>query len=674
VKQFNIAVWIDNCGWANILNLGYFTAMIRRLILIFISFSILYSQNPSDKSIETCGHVLSAAKWLNTESTLTVNQEKIDVTYYRIDLNIDIDAEEIDGSVLVNGWIGMDQPDSIELDFADEMIVDSVKFYGELCPFVHESDYLKVPAPETTIPEGYSFSVEVFYHGTPPYTGFGAFNFDTHANIDHIWTLSEPYGARDWWPCKDDPSDKADSVDIIITVPEEQIVASNGILVSETNVGNERKQYHWQETYPICTYLISVTTYPYTVWQDEYIAMNGDTLPLNYYVYPDHYESVYDNYLLTNDMMEVFAQRFGEYPFMGEKYGHAEFGRGGGMEHQTLTSLGGSSQWLIAHELGHQWWGDLVTCASFHHIWLNEGFARFSEAIWEEAYNGIQAYKDYWQSHEYYGPGTIFVENPNSVGNIFDGNLSYNKAGWIVHMLRGVMGDSLFFESLQSYVYHDSLAYGAVTTEDFQTVCENVSGLDLGDFFQQWIYGEYYPQYAVSWEMLDTDELIVNIEQTQNWQTFRMPIQLNVTTPTETLSFTVENESTYETYNLGLIGADVIDVKLDPDNWILKDVVYLSIDSNLPQSEQLVIYPAYPNPFNPETTLSFFIPENIGQSLAKVVVYDLKGSLVSIIWDGSIQPGLFTLKWKPKNVASGSYFIRLTTLNTSYSQKVQLVK
>lgn len=674
MKQFNIAVWIDNCGWANILNLGYFTAMIRRLILIFISFSILYSQNPSDKSIETCGHVLSAAKWLNTESTLTVNQEKIDVTYYRIDLNIDIDAEEIDGSVLVNGWIGMDQPDSIELDFADEMIVDSVKFYGELCPFVHESDYLKVPAPETTIPEGYSFSVEVFYHGTPPYTGFGAFNFDTHANIDHIWTLSEPYGARDWWPCKDDPSDKADSVDIIITVPEEQIVASNGILVSETNVGNERKQYHWQETYPICTYLISVTTYPYTVWQDEYIAMNGDTLPLNYYVYPDHYESVYDNYLLTNDMMEVFAQRFGEYPFMGEKYGHAEFGRGGGMEHQTLTSLGGSSQWLIAHELGHQWWGDLVTCASFHHIWLNEGFARFSEAIWEEAYNGIQAYKDYWQSHEYYGPGTIFVENPNSVGNIFDGNLSYNKAGWIVHMLRGVMGDSLFFESLQSYVYHDSLAYGAVTTEDFQTVCENVSGLDLGDFFQQWIYGEYYPQYAVSWEMLDTDELIVNIEQTQNWQTFRMPIQLNVTTPTETLSFTVENESTYETYNLGLIGADVIDVKLDPDNWILKDVVYLSIDSNLPQSEQLVIYPAYPNPFNPETTLSFFIPENIGQSLAKVVVYDLKGSLVSIIWDGSIQPGLFTLKWKPKYVASGSYFIRLTTLNTSYSQKVQLVK
>ena len=115
--------------------------------------------------------------------------------------------------------------------------------------------------------------------------------------------------------------------------------------------------------------------------------------PLEYYVYPDHYEMVYDNYLLTKDMMEVFAEKFGEYPFMGEKYGHVEFGRGGGMEHQTISSMGGHSQWLIAHELGHQWWGDLVTCSSFHHIWLNEGFARFSEAIWDEASQGFDAYK-----------------------------------------------------------------------------------------------------------------------------------------------------------------------------------------------------------------------------------------------------------------------------------------
>ena len=150
--------------------------------------------------------------------------------------------------------------------------------------------------------------------------------------------------------------------------------------------------------------------------------------------------------MLTDDMMEVFADRFGEYPFMGEKYGHADFGRGGGMEHQTISSMGGYSQWLIAHELGHQWWGNLVTCASFHDIWLNEGFARFSESIWEEETGGFQAYKDYWQSRSYFGPGTIYVEEPNTASQIFNLNLTYNKAGWVVHMLRGVLGDSLFLK------------------------------------------------------------------------------------------------------------------------------------------------------------------------------------------------------------------------------------
>ena len=656
----------------------YFRLMIHKLLHTFILLFflllpvLLWSQ--FDKEPETCGHALSAAKWHSIESSLTENQKKIDITYYRINFEIDIDDQEIDGSVLVNGSVGMDQPDSIELDFADQMTVDSVKFSGELWTFNHESYRLKIPVPDETIPEGYEFSIEVFYHGTPPTTGFGAFNFDQHANIDHIWTLSEPYGARDWWPCKDDPSDKADSADIIITVPEEQIVVSNGLLIEETQLDGGRKRYHWEERYPICTYLISVTTYPYTVWHDEYIAMNGDTLPLDYYVYPDHYESVYDNYLLTNDMIEVFAQRFGEYPFMGEKYGHAEFGRGGGMEHQTITSLGGWSQWLIAHELGHQWWGDLVTCASFHHIWLNEGFARYSEAIWEESHNGIEAYKDYWESHTFYGSGSIYVEDPSSTGQIFDGNLSYNKAGWVVHMLRGVMGDSLFFETLQSYAYNDSLAYGAVTTEDFQAVCEDVSGLDLDDFFQQWIYGEYYPQYAVSWEMLDTDELMVTVEQMQSWQYFNMPIDLQVVLPEGTLEFTVDNQGQSQEYNLGLIGGSAYSVRLDPDNWILKEVEYLSLAGPLPDQAQLILYPAYPNPFNPETSILYYVPNNFGEIEPTIHIYDLKGRLVDQVYPGMSDPGLNRTFWHASGHVSGTYFIQLEANNSFYQQKIQLIK
>ena len=647
--------------------------MFQRSFLFLFQLGFILSQTLTDKPIETCGHAFSAAKWLSTESSLTDDQEKIDIIYYRINLEIDIDAQEISGSVLINGSVGMDQPDSIELDFADQMTVDSVKFSNELWTFNHENYRLKLPAPEA-IPEGYEFSIEVFYHGTPPSTGFGAFNFDQHANIDHIWTLSEPYGARDWWPCKDDPSDKADSVDIIITVPEEQIVASNGLLIEETELDGGRKRYHWSERYPICTYLVSVTTYPYTLWHDEYIGMNGDTLPLDYYVYPDHYDLVHDNYLLTNDMMEAFAPKFGEYPFMGEKYGHAEFGRGGGMEHQTLSSMGGHSQWLIAHELGHQWWGDLVTCASFHHIWLNEGFARFSEAIWEEAYNGVDAYNEYWQSHAYYGPGTVFVEEPNTVSQIFNGNLTYNKAGWVVHMLRGVMGDSLFFETLQSYASNDSLAYGAVTTENFQAVCEDVSGLDLDDFFQQWIYGDYYPRYGVSWEMLDTDELIVTIEQMQSWQYFNMPIDLKVILPEGTMEFTVDNQGQSQEYNLGLIDGFPYSVQLDPDNWILKEVEYLSVASPLPNQPQLILYPAYPNPFNPETSILYYVPDDFGEIEPTILIYDVKGRLVDQVYPGLSGPGLNRTSWHASGNGSGTYFIQLEANHSFYQQKIQLIK
>ena len=648
--------------------------MIHRVFILFSQCIFLIAQNVTDKPLEICSAHNSSARWLSLASTLTEAQEKIDVSYYRINIDIDLEIEQISGAVVVNGSVGIDQPDSIQLDFSDQMVVDSVKYYGEEWPFEHLNDKINIPVPDATIPEGYDFSIEVFYHGEPPSTGFGSFNFDEHMNIDHVWTLSEPYGSRDWWPCKDDPSDKADSADIIIIVPNDQIAVSNGVLVDEEDMGDGRKKYHWSERYPICTYLVSIASYPYTVWYDEYIGLNGDTLPLEYYVYPDHYDLVYDNYLLTKNMMEVFADKFGEYPFMGEKYGHAEFGRGGGMEHQTITSLGGYSQWLIAHELGHQWWGDLITCASFHHIWLNEGFARFSEALWEEAHNGEEAYKNYWLSHSYYGAGTVYVEEPNTASQIFNGNLTYNKAGWVVHMLRGVMGDSLFFETLKSYGSNDSLAYSAATTEDFQLVCEDISGLDLEDFFQQWIYNDYYPRYALYWEMQDTGELIVKIEQTQNWQYFHMPIDLQVILPNDTLLFRLDNDGESQEYNLGVIAGEPYAIWLDPENWILKEVEYMSITSPLPGQAQITLFPAYPNPFNPQTSIGYFIPDQLGQLKPTIRIFDVRGNLVDQIGPTLPVAGYNQIAWNATGQGSGVYFIQLSANDVYYSQKIQLLK
>ena len=651
--------------------------MIKNLIIWSVFSQILFAQMKTDKPVSEilCGKNSSANRWLGANSTLTEDQNKIDIIFYDLDLAIDFDVEKIAGSLKMLGSVlPNEQINNFEIDFSDIMIVDSVILYGEPVSYTHTNNLISIPASHLDNNSGYDFDIIIYYHGTPPECGFGSFVFDQHDNQNHVWTLSEPYGARCWWPCKDDPSDKADSIYIAITVPGDQIVASNGLLHSVETLGHGKKRYEWRERYPIPTYLVSLAIYPYTFWSDEYISANGDTLPLDFYVYPENYDISRPNFLLIKDMLEVFSDRFGEYPFIEEKYGHANFGWGGGMEHQTITSLGGHSEWLIAHELGHSWWGNKITCANFGHIWLNEGFARFSEALWEEERYGYDRYKEYWSDHTYYGAGTIFVENPNNISSIFNTGLSYNKAGWVVHMLRGVLGDSLFFNVLRSYSSNDSLAYSSATTQDFQNICESHSGMDLDFFFSQWIYGEGYPRYSISWNRNEMNELIVNIQQIQSGQYFFMPIDIQVILSEDTLNYVVENDGQYTSYNLGYIGPNSFNVRLDPDNWILKEVEYLTIGSELPGPRQLKLFPPYPNPFNSGTNISFFIPDYMGQDEVKINIFDLRGRLVSSIWSGRPLIGHNMFNWNAENKPSGVYIIELATQDKKLIQKLQLIK
>ena len=643
--------------------------------MLFLIPTMIFSRfSGTDKPVYNCGLSHTANKILNNKSTLTPDQQKIDISYYKLDLEILIDERIIVGTLVVRGHFGTDQPDLIELDLSSAMSVDSVKFFGEVWPFEHDNHILKIPTLQITMHGGYDFSVEIFYGGTPIPSGFGSFNFDTYNGEDHVWTLSEPYGARDWWPCKDDPSDKADSMDIIISLPDDQIPVSNGLLINEVEIGDGKKKYHWKEKYPISTYLVSITTYPYRFWSDNYISSQNDTMPIDFYVYPNHYDMTYNNYLKTKEMITIFSEKFGEYPFINEKYGHVEFNRAGGMEHQTISSMGGHSEWLIAHELAHQWWGNLVTCASFNHIWLNEGFARFGEALWQEEKYGVGAYRDFWSAHAYYGPGTVYVENPTSTSEIFNGNLSYNKAGWVLHMLRGILGDSIFFDVLKSYATNDSLAYNAVTTEKFQNVSEYISGLELDYFFDQWIYGEGYPKYSIDWEINKNSELIVNIQQVQKTQYFKMPINLQLLLPDGITEIRIDNSQAFETYNLGIIGSSTFNLILDPDEWILKEVQYLNMGYEFPGPSQITLYPAYPNPFNSGTTISFFIPETVGEKNGDIKIYDLKGKYSGSIWSGKTKIGLNKINWKAYDRPSGIYFIVLDTENKNFSQKVQFIK
>ncbi len=531
------------------------------------------SRGPGDISRELAA---AKAEWYaraaDRATDPTSNQTSYDAVYYFLNLEIDPVTETVSGTVRMDAEVTTGPLAAADLDLYDNMTVDGVTCGGGPVGFTHAGDLLSVTL-DHIYAEGETFTLEVTYHGTPS-AAEGAFGFDSYGGEDMIWSLSEPFGARTWWPCKDYPLDKADSVDIWITVPNNLIVASNGTLRATVDQGSTLS-YRWHEGYPIATYLVSVAIHPYTVFSDYYHYAPGDSMEIRYFVFPGHYDGVQATYAMVPDMIANYAGLFGEYPFIEEKYGHAEFTWGGGMEHQTITSLGGWGEYLIVHELAHMWWGDMITCDTFNHIWLNEGFATYSEALWAENAYGDEAYREQMAYAKYLGGGTIYVpdEELSDWGRIFSSNLSYNKASWVPHMLRGAVGDSLFFEILHAY-YGSIHQYGSATTEEFRDIAEQVSGRDLDRFFQQWIYEEGFPVYRAQWDSQPVKaghEIALTIDQLQTNAVFQMPIRIAVTTSAGETTLVVEDSLATQQFTL-VVDDEPLDLELDPDEWILRIV------------------------------------------------------------------------------------------------------
>jgi aminopeptidase N len=511
------------------------------------------------------------ARFASLASEPTPNQSKYDVTYYLLDLGMDPVARTVSGTVRMEARVVTGPLAEVDVDLYDNMTVAAVaKTGGDSLAYSHSGDILTISL-DRAYAGGETFSVDITYSGTPS-TSAGAFEFTTYGGRTTIWSLSEPFGARTWWPCKDYPDDKCDSADIWITVPDDLIVASNGTLRGTEDNGGTLT-YKWHEKYPIATYLVSVAIHPYTVFSDYYHYSPADSMEIRYYVFPGHYSLVQATYALVPQMIATYAGFFGEYPFLDEKYGQAEFTWGGGMEHQTITSLGGWGEYLLVHELAHMWWGDMITCDDFHHIWLNEGFATYGEALWAEATYGEAAYKQQMEYAKYLGGGTIYVPDLSDWNRIFDPDLSYDKASWILHMLRGVVGDSTFFDILHTY-YGSPHRYASATTEDFRDICEAVAGLDFDRFFEQWVYEEGFPYYYYSWTSQPATggyEITLDIDQLQDNVVFEMPIQVGVETAGGETTFVVGDSLAAQQFSL-VVEDEPLSVSLDKDEWILRMV------------------------------------------------------------------------------------------------------
>jgi hypothetical protein len=507
------------------------------------------------------------SRTLALATAATPNQLAYDVHAYDLDLTFSPQLSRVTGMVRMRGTVVNGPISTVDLDLNASMTATAVWNNDIPSSYSRTGDVISVNLG-SSYATGATLDIRVAYQGVPV---AGSFGYSITNGRQLIWSLSEPYGARTWWPCKDAPEDKADSVTIRFTVPTGLKTASNGTLISSVDNGSQVVT-RWRESHPIAPYLVFIASYPYTQTLDWYRPSPTDSMRIDFFNYPETAPSVAPIQSRVKDMLAAFSARFGPYPFFNEKYGHAQFNFGGGMEHQTCTSLGSFAEFVVAHELAHQWWGDMVTCRDFHHIWLNEGFATYGEALWAESQGGPAAYHADLALNKFYGPGSVWVPNDLDEARIFDSDLSYDKGSWVLHMLRHVLGDAAFFASFAQY--RASHPYGTAVTEDFRDACEAASGRDLDAFFQQWVYGERYPIYRPDWTWSPAAggfDVTLTLEQRQGWQLFTMPVDVRIQTAGGPRDFVVPDSLASQAFVLH-VDAQPLSLAIDPDNWILRQL------------------------------------------------------------------------------------------------------
>jgi aminopeptidase N len=588
----------------------------------------------------------------------------IDVNYYGLDLEITTNPTMVMGAATIKFTPIANGVSSYQLDLHSNFLIDSVMLNGSEVNFTHQNNRITIPA-NTGAEALKSQFATIYYRGVPP-TGVieeGIF-FENQPNSNNpvVYTLSEPYGAISWFPCNDNPEDKADSCDVNITMDNFFIPVSNGKFLGAEDVGKNRKKHKWSHKYPISHYLISIAATNYTFKQTTWSYGDSINMDVVDYLYQRSASNptVIEELKRTNQMLDIFSNHFGVYPFYKEKYGHAMFNFGGGMEHQTISSMGGFNETLIAHELAHQWYGNKVTCKTWQDIWVNEGFATYLEAIYLEDTYGKSRYNadmDQNMGLAKQAKGTIFVQNTNSINEIFNFQRTYAKGAVVLHMLRGVMGDEIFFKFMKEYA-NGEFSFGAASIDDVKKVAQQVSGLDLTDFFEQWLFKDGYPSYDISYSIANKSAAISINQKTVNGSTplFKMPMQIEVVFQdgsSEIQRILIDQKESQ--ISLENLTKNIKEINFDPFNYIMKEMsVKASVAGVLAnengKNSSLTIYP---NPSQEYITVS-------NSDLTNAYLSNSSGQRVSV--------PIFGEKLDIRQLPAAKYYIHLVEGDHTFIQ------
>ena len=586
----------------------------------------------------------SSAKTLQTTAPL---ENKYDLKFYHLNINVQRNSLFVSGNVKSLAKVVTPTLDSFAFVLHENHTIDSVYVNGAKRNFVRR-DSLALATAGTPIAQNQLFEAIVYYKGTCTASGGSAigngYNVGTSGSWGNqvTWSLSESLAAYHWFPCKQDLRDKLDSSWVYATTDSANMVGSNGILKNIVSIGN-KKRYEWQSKYPIDYYLISVATTKYRQYnlyaKPQYLV--NDSIFIQNFIY----DNAINNSTWINGQkvelnkivptMNFMCNIFGMYPFYKEKYGHCMAPFGGGMEHQTMTSLGFFDFELDAHELGHQWWGDHVTCASWKDIFINEGWASYSEYLCHQYMTGTgttatQKMLDVHNNVMSQPGGSVYFTNADTMNAnvIFSSRLTYDKGSAVVHSLRyEINNDSVFFPAIRAFqnFYGNSTA----TVIEFKLFMEAQSGLNFNQFFNQWYYGQGYPTFSVAWNQA-SNVFYLKSTQTQSFPSsvplFKTPVDYRIsrTAKPDTIVRLFHGQA-IENYTIALTGS-VTSIGIDPNNWILNKVGTNTKDLTLSTSELNDVAPLVfvgPNPTS--DVLNIYLYNN---EKASVEIFDITGKSI----------------------------------------------
>lgn len=594
-------------------------------------FFLLASLTVFSHGQEYCSHSVRSA-FVNSSVSPGYNelQNCYDVRFY------DLELEVSDTSTFLRAATGitfeaLSEIDTLVFELTQSMIIDSIFLDGQKVPEFNHNDGLAMVFPRQPLSSGSLHQLKIWYQGGQSDGGFFS-GLTNRTDITYkkpvTYTLSEPFQASSWFPVKQNLEDKADSVRIRITTPEGLLAGSNGLLTATETLPDGRSQFTWESRYPIAFYLISIAVSDYLDYSFYvHFEEDNDSLLVQNYIYdhPDIFTNEKGRIDKTADMILFFSSLYGKYPFYEEKYGHAMAPMGGGMEHQTMTTLQNFNFDLVAHELAHQWFGNNVTCGTWQDIWINEGFASYSEYLAREALIGLPEAVAWMENAHSYAirepDGSIYLTEAEARNTfrIFSFSLSYKKGASILHMLRNeIYDDELFFRIFREFQlrFKDSVA----TAEDFLLVVNELSGVDFAWFFDQWYYGRGFPVLQATWKQR-ADSLYIETFQgssSDDPDFFRMHIDFLLTfSDGKDSLLRVHIDKPEKKFNI-YTGKKLINIEIDPYS---KNLMNASLYEFIPQGQEVEIIP---NPFTDTLYLNF----RERSSEKSIVITNLQGKVV----------------------------------------------